>query len=72
MAKDVGGTQLPTWKNDQTEQTKVDIHGEVPTNKRLGFIWQIELPINTFVKHTTFGMGIDWTTQQRLSDCDNL
>ncbi|XP_067938242.1 cilia- and flagella- associated protein 210-like [Watersipora subatra] len=39
MAKDVGGTQLPTWKNGQTEQTKVDIYGEVPTNKRLGFIW---------------------------------
>lgn len=39
MAKDVDGTQLPTWKNGQTERTKQDIYGEVPTNKRLGFIW---------------------------------
>ena len=39
MAKDVRGTQLPTWKNGKTEQTKVDIYGDVPTNKRLGFIW---------------------------------
>jgi len=39
MAKDVRGTQLPTWKNGTTEATKLDIYGEVPTNKRLGFIW---------------------------------
>ena len=39
MAKDVRGTQLPVWKNGQTEETKLNVHGEVPTNKRLGFIW---------------------------------
>ena len=39
MAMDVRGTQLPTWKNGTTEATKLDIYGEVPTNKRLGFIW---------------------------------
>lgn len=39
MAKDVGGNQLPTWKNGTTEETKLNVHGEVPTNKRLGFIW---------------------------------
>lgn len=39
MAKDTRGTQLPTWKNGTTEATKLDIYGDVPTNKRLGFIW---------------------------------